>query len=302
MGKIRKPRSIRSTIVEIIFRLAKIKKLYSSEKETQQYLKKKAQQTKDYMPPKRILKKCSINKIKNMTYYTMAGKNDKVIIYLHGGAFVEQPLIFHWYFINKIRRKTKSSVIMPIYLLAPQNTYKKSYNLLLEFYKNVLKNTDSKNIVFMGDSAGGGMCLSLAQLLKEKELPQPSDIVMLSPCLDITFNNPDIEKYNKVDPLLDSKGIRSICASWIGNQDPNYYLLSPINGDLKGLGELTIFVGTHEILYPDALLLKEKCKSKNIHLNYYEYPKMNHVFPIYPIPEGEKARGQIIKIIKNSKN
>ena len=298
MGKKLVPRSVRSTIIEIILRLSNVKKLYCTEKDVKQYLQKKAQAIQEYLPPKNILKKCVINKIKDMTYYTIEGKNDKVVIYLHGGAFVEQPLIFHWYFLNKIRRKTKATVMMPIYLLAPQNTYKQSYKLLLDFYKSILKQTSPENIIFMGDSAGGGMCLSFALLLKDKKLPQPSDIVMLSPCLDITFKNPNIEKYNKVDPLLDSKGIRKICASWIGDEDPNSYILSPINGNLKNLGELTLFVGTHEILYPDAVLFREKCEKENIKLNYYEYPKMNHVFPIYPIPEGEKARKQIIKIIK----
>ncbi|ASN05784.1 alpha/beta hydrolase family protein [Virgibacillus necropolis] len=64
--------------------------------------------------------------------------------------------------------------------------------------------------------------------------------------------------------------------------------------------ETSLFVGAHEILLPDARKFKDIAESQGIIINYYEYPKMNHVFLLYPIPEAKKARKEIIKIIDNT--
>ena len=47
----------------------------------------------------------------------------------------------------------------------------------------------------MGDSAGGQIALSFAQLLKEKHIAQPGHIVLISPVLDATMRHPEVPDY-----------------------------------------------------------------------------------------------------------
>jgi acetyl esterase/lipase len=61
-----------------------------------------------------------------------------------------------------------------------------------------------EDVVFMGDSAGGGISLALAQLLKEKNLSQPGNIILISPALDLSFTNPDARKFKA---MADEQGI-----------------------------------------------------------------------------------------------
>ena len=71
---------------------------------------------------------------------------------------------------------------------------------LKKLYHDLLNQVaDSKQIVVMGDSAGGQIALSFAQLLKEKHIAQPGHIVLISPVLDATMRHPEVPDYLKKD-------------------------------------------------------------------------------------------------------
>jgi acetyl esterase/lipase len=152
----------------------------------------------------------------------------------------------------------------------------------------------------MGDSAGGSISLSLAQLLKEKNLPQPGNIILISPGLDMSLSNPEINKVAKFDPVLSVPALIDIIKWYRGEKSSKHYLVSPIYGNLEGLGKISLFTGTHDILYPDARKFKNMAAKKGLKIGYYEYPSMIHVWPLLFFPESKKATKQIIEIIKSS--
>ena len=43
------------------------------------------------------------------------------------------------------------------------------------------------------------------------------------------------------------------------------------DGDFNGLGKISVFTGTNDILYPDAKKFKNMAEEKGIKINYYEY-------------------------------
>ena len=73
-------------------------------------------------------------------------------------------------------------------------------------------------------------------------------------------------------------------------------LVSPINGDVSELKNVTIFVGTRELFYPDDTLLYEKLRN-NYNVTLYVGQGQNHVYPVYPTPEGRIALQTIIDIV-----
>jgi acetyl esterase/lipase len=46
---------------------------------------------------------------------------------------------------------------------------------------------DPKNIIVMGDSAGGGLCLAMMLYLRDHNLPQPEGAVLLSVCCCVHY-------------------------------------------------------------------------------------------------------------------
>jgi len=228
-------------------------------------------------------------------------KNDKVIIYIHGGCYLYNLNKEQLSMIDKLCSKTNNTVYIPLYPLLPNNNYLDAYDKLLNLYTSILEKFEANNIIFMGDSAGGSLCLGLSMLIKEKKLPQPSQIILVSPWLDISLTNKNIDVFlSKKDKILDKDQLLTAANLWSKGQDLNNYLLSPINGDLNNLPPITIFIGTYDILYPDVLVLQKKLIQAQNKTNIYVYEKMLHVFTIFPIPEANKAINEIADIINQS--
>ncbi len=222
----------------------------------------------------------------------------KQVLYLHGGAYVSAPSILHWSFLDIIAQKTGFSITAPLYPRAPNYQFTAAYDRLLALYSEMLETHEAKDIVFMGDSAGGGLALGLAEMLQEANLPQPGEIILMSPWLDLSMDNPAIVEYEDVDPMLTVFALRGMGQTWAGTTDIKDYRLSPIYGNLTGLTPVTLFVGTHELFLPDARRFRDLAKKSGLVVNYFEFDRMNHIFPLYPIPEATEAQSEIIRIMQ----
>ncbi|MGE7114506.1 alpha/beta hydrolase fold domain-containing protein [Lysinibacillus sp. NPDC047702] len=224
--------------------------------------------------------------------------NQKVILYIHGGAWTNQPLNLHWMLMDKIAQSLNAKIIAPIYPKVPHFSYKDTYPKILDLYKEILGTVESSHqLTIIGDSAGGNIALGLVQLLKRNDLSQPKDLILLSACVDMGLENPLIPEYEEKDPMLASEGMEVITKIWAADKHLKDPLISPIYGDFKGLGKMTHFIGTHESLYPDAIKFDELLTEQGIEITTFVYPKMNHVFVAMPIPEAMDAQQKIINII-----
>ncbi|NRD79511.1 alpha/beta hydrolase [Bacillus sp. BRMEA1] len=267
---------------------------------------KRVENAKPYIFPKYLEQKFGIIKdTKNgMDSYILKGSSfpgDTYILYLHGGAYINQPTPEHWKFLQKLVVKINGTAMAPVYPKAPNHHVHESFEKVLPIYEELLSKTEPKNIVLMGDSSGGGFALALAQVLQEKGLPQPGNIILLFPWLDLTMTNPEINELDleEKDPILGVKYLAAAGKAYAGDEDLSNYLLSPINGNMKGLGKISVFVGTHDILYVDARKLKEKADQLDVKINYYEFPNMIHGFTHSPFPEADRAFEKIVEIIQS---
>ncbi len=228
---------------------------------------------------------------------------DRVILYLHGGAYLYQPMILHFKMVDTIAKAVNAKVYFPIYPKAPKHTYNETYALLDKLYGEILKTTPPEKITIMGDSAGGGLALGLAQWLRDFDVPQPKDIVLLSPWIDANMSNKHLHKYDKKDPLLSVWGLKRMGQLWTGKSNDLFTpMVSPIYGDMTDLGKLSIFVGTHELFYPEMTRFDKILDGLGIEHNLIIGHKLNHVFPVMPIPEARKAQKRIAEIILDEKN
>ncbi len=224
----------------------------------------------------------------------------KHILYLHGGGFIYEMTSLHWLFIRTLCSKLKCTIILPIYPLTPKYQNKDIFKLLLPVYEEIIKKVEPENLTVMGDSAGGALTLALCMLLKEKNLPQPKEAILISPALDMSFSNPNIQKFARHELIIGVPALKTISKWYAGEEDVNNYLISPINGDIEGLCNISLFIGTHDILYPDAKKFYNMMKAKGSKIRYYEYKRMLHIWVLMPIPEGKHALNKICKIINEN--
>ena len=219
---------------------------------------------------------------------------ERLVIYLHGGIYVNEIKLPHISFCDKLAKKVNASVFAPIYPLAPNHTYEETYEIVENLYSHLL--AMNKPIIIMGDSAGGGLSAAFAEYLAVNDLPQPENLILISPWLDVSMSG----NYDEVefDPMLGVDGLREMGETWAGELDPKDYKVSPLFGDVDKLPKTTLFVGTHEIFYPDVVQFYNKLKDNGVEVELNVGEKMTHVYAIYPlVPESKEAFKHIVEVI-----
>ncbi|WBF54562.1 alpha/beta hydrolase [Lysinibacillus sp. JK80] len=297
-------RSVESVQFEKLLFSQSNKKSFSSIENAQQFIKQRGTEN---IHPYVIGEDVNLlSDLKEQTFEDMQvfilndqkSSSQMVILYIHGGAWTNQPLNLHWLFMDKMAQALNAKVIAPIYPKVPHFSYQDTYPKMLSLYKEILASIESSNqLTIIGDSAGGNIALGLIQLLKRDGLPQPQDIILLSACVDMSLENPLIQEYEENDPMLASEGMEVITKIWAADKALKDPIISPIYGDFQGVGKITHFIGSHESLYPDAIQFDEKLTEQGVAINTFVYPKMNHVFVVMPIPEAVDAQQKIINIL-----
>lgn len=163
-------------------------------------------------------------------------------------------------------------------------------------YEEYVEAHPEKKVILMGDSAGGGLSLALAEQIKLEGIRMPDELILLSPWVDATMENPDVEQYAEEDPWLSVPWLRVCGRRWAGDEDPHSYQASPINGDLEDLHHVTVFSGTKEVFYPDLMKFFDQIKQDSTN-ELIVGKDMMHVYPLMPIPEAKPACDVIFRKI-----
>ena len=224
--------------------------------------------------------------------FVMNKGGDRTIFFFPGGSYIDQPRKVHWTFLDALARDTGAEIIVPIYPKLPDYTAETAYPILTAMYRSFRPASAFDEIIFMGDSAGGSLALSLAMQLRGSALPGPDKLILICPWLDVTLSNPEVPAYEKKDPALESLVLIHLGQHWaaaLGTTDP---IVSPLYGSFEDLGRITLITGTGELLYPDIRLMHEKLDAAGVDHDYLEQKGMFHVWPLYVgyrIPETQET-------------
>ncbi len=201
---------------------------------------------------------------------------NRLILYFHGGAYYSNISGLHWSFIRQLLVHSQSKVVIPDYPLAPEANCEEVHQFAERLYEYIMARWPSGQIILMGDSAGGGLALALAQSLAASNHKNPDQIILLSPWLDVSMSHPDIPMVDAKDKILSIDGLRIAGQYSAGKMDIKDYRVSPIYGNMSGLCPVSVFTGTHDLLFPDARRFREIMESSGVDYRYYEYPGMFH--------------------------
>ncbi|MBK8491518.1 MAG: alpha/beta hydrolase fold domain-containing protein [Saprospirales bacterium] len=221
------------------------------------------------------------------------------IIFLHGGAYIFEASPYHWKLVQKIVDKRFCRMTLVDYPLAPEHDYRETFEMVEGAYDMLVSTYPNDHFFLMGDSAGAGLALALSQKLALDNYPKPpAGNILLSPWLDLTMSNPEIEKLKHSDHILSVEMLRYAGLKYSNGDNPDHYLLSPINGVFKGLPKTIIFYGTEELFYADCIKLRSMVASVNEAFVFSEYPGMPHDWAMLPIPERDRVVDEICAIIE----
>jgi acetyl esterase/lipase len=220
------------------------------------------------------------------------------VVYLHGGGYVGEIDAAHWRVCRRICTLVPARVAVPIYPLAPGATAVTTVPTAADIVEDLLQVTgDDSFVTLMGDSAGGGMALAVAQELRDRGAGAPR-LILIAPWLDVTMTYENLDEAATRDPMLSIARLRKageFYAGDLGLKDPR---VSPLYGDLRGLGPITVFVGTRDLLLYDSRRLRDLAQAEGVQVTYYEEEELIHVWPILPLPEARRARTAIVGSIR----
>lgn len=220
-------------------------------------------------------------------------RKDKILFYLHGGAYVLGSRRTHRQLVSHIAREAGVTAVLPEYRLAPEHPFPAAIDDAVAVYRALLEEGyKPEDIVISGDSAGGGLSVATLLALRHAGDPLPAAAVLLSPFLDVTASGESATTRADQDPWFEVKDMevvaRYYCADESKWRDP---LVSPVFANVSGLPPMLIQVGDDEILLNDSTRLAEKLEAAGIDVEIEIWPDMWHVFQMFigKMPESRKA-------------
>lgn len=246
--------------------------------------------TRKKTPDGVVCEPADLGHIQAQWFYREDAADSPAILYFHGGAYVTGSLQSSRVLASELAFETGLKVLSFEYRLAPEFPYPAALEDALDVYGHLNScGFMPRDIVFAGESAGGGLLLSTALALKDRGKPLPLALVCLSPWTDLTLNGESIEKNAKNDPLLTEAYLQSSAALYAAGQDLRKAYLSPVNGDFADFPCVLIHAGSDEILLDDARLLYERLKAFGVDVTLKVWEGMWHVWHIFDIPEAHEA-------------
>ena len=214
---------------------------------------------------------------------TIAGVEPRhVVLYFHGGVYVLGDAFQAADLASQVGRRTGARVFSVDYRLAPEHPFPAAVDDALATYQALLEGgTAPADIVFAGESAGGGLAVATLVNARDHGLPQPAAAFVMSPYADLTLAGATMETKAEVDPLLSRESLAARVPDYTSGQDPALGLISPVFADLTGLPPLIIQAGTHEVLLDDAVRLARQAATADVEVTLDITPGVPHVFQTF---------------------
>jgi monoterpene epsilon-lactone hydrolase len=180
-----------------------------------------------------------------------------VILYIHGGGFVSCSSKTHRPITAALARKTGMKVFAIDYRLAPEHRYPAALDDVFEGYKRLRELAGGK-IALAGDSAGGGLVLSLLLRIRESGLWPPECAVCFSPWSDLTASGDSAETNKDVDAMFHRENAPDFARAYLGDAPAAEPDASPVFADYHDIPPILFQVGSTEMLLDDSRRIHEK--------------------------------------------
>ncbi len=230
-----------------------------------------------------------------------AADAQRVVLYLHGGAYMLGSLQSHRDLVARLSHAAGVRSLQIAYRLAPEHVFPAALEDALTAYRWLLAHgTQPEHIVLAGDSAGGGLSLALLQSIRSEKLPMPAGAALISPWTDLAGTVESRVTRDAADPIFSGAGINALAQFYAGAEDKANPLLSPINADLQGFPPLLIEVGRDEVLLDDSLQLADHARTAQVQVELTVWEDMWHVFQTYApfLPAGQQSLENIGRFIR----
>lgn len=221
-----------------------------------------------------------------------------IILYCHGGGFFTGSLKYARTITAKLAMSTSFDVLSFDYRLAPEFPYPAALYDATQVWDYLMNyGYGARDIILIGDSAGGNLALAMTLKLKAQERMLPRGILLFSPWTDMTLGGKSHETRNDSDPILDEAYLKKAIAAYAEGEELTDPYISPLFGDFTGFPPTYIQVGSNEVLLSDSMELHRKMIRQNSLCKLDVFKGMWHVFQMSPFKPAYEAMDQAAEFI-----
>ncbi len=218
---------------------------------------------------------------------------ERAVLYVHGGGFIACSPATHRPLAARIAREWNALVVVPDYRLAPEHPFPHGRDDVLRSWQWMLDTHGlaPENVVFVGDSAGGGLALSAALACADAGLPTPGAIVAFSPWTDLACTGASIAENIERCAMFVPSQLKAAAGMYAGawaTDDPG---VSPLYANLTGLPPLCVHVSAEELLRDDGLRLAERAQQAGVTVSCRAWTGVPHVWQFLTgfLPEARES-------------
>lgn len=208
---------------------------------------------------------------------------DGVIVCLHGGGFVGGSMWTHRKVFAHLAKAARARALIVDYSLAPMHQHPTQVDECTDVYAWLLgQRVAPAHIAFGGDSAGGGLSITTVLRARQRELPDPAALLLLSPWTDLTCGGRSMTANAASDVLFGGDtpmDVHGLAAMVLGpDRDPKDPLASPLFADLTGLPPMYVQVGGAEMLLDDARQIAARARQAGVAVEFDVAEGQQHTF------------------------
>jgi acetyl esterase/lipase len=225
---------------------------------------------------------------------TRATDTGRVVLYFHGGAFLVGGRRLHHALISRIAEATRSTVLAVEYRKLPRHPIHVSVEDGLDAYHHVLAmGVPADDVVFMGDSAGGWMTFTVADLALRKGLSAPSALVAMSPLIDLDLERTPLEIGRRGCHVFGTRAIPTFARLARRRAGLNG-LHAPPDCALADLPPVLLQVSSTESLYGQVCRMAELLEQAGVDVELQVWENQVHVFQAARLlPEAQQAVAEV---------
>lgn len=213
-----------------------------------------------------------------------------VLLYFHGGGYVFGSPKTHRAMLARLAGLTNMRACLPTYRLAPEHSFPAALDDARTAYEVLLATGVPANQIIMGgDSAGGGLVLSLLADICTRDAPKPAGVFAFSPLTDLTFSGESTRVNAKSDVVLPASRCTKMADMFLQGADATNPFASPLFADFNGAPDVCLYAGDTEILLDDTRRIAARMREQGVGVGEHITEDLPHVWPIFQrlLPEAD---------------
>ena len=228
-----------------------------------------------------------------------ATQDGPVILYFHGGGYVFGSARTHQAMLARLSHYAGRPACLADYRLAPENAFPAALEDALSVYIELSQRHPA--IVIGGDSAGGGLALSLLAEITKHGLKKPIGCFAFSPLTDIGFTGESVERNGTSDVVLPVERSDDMAGMYLQGASPRDPRASPLFAAFDGKVPVWIGAGATEILLDDTRRMAAHLRYSGTDVTEVIEDDLPHVWPLFHnlLPEAVTTLKQVANWINS---